>query len=577
MSMSISMLINRFKSVFSRDEALKILMHWAKGEPIRGLSVEKLRYVMIKWDSIEEFIRRVIKQLEEYNFSGIYGVVGEFGFGKTQMCYILEDVVRRGKEYVTVEFMSLTSVEDIDLLADKLDRVHPLALIIVDELDSLLGSVTEEARREIIHKLASVLVLKAKGGKSVVLALTERTMKWLVECDERFRRLSPNTIPLSREVISERDIADLARIILALMFRCNMIGELQYTPGLIDLLVDWAYKYAEIEAGRSLGYYIRQLTQALMEYSKYKVKLAGVGSFERSKIVEGLVRSYLKHNIRSLKVDIRVSGRELKPYTAVYRGKVKVGDVIPDIVYEIYPGKYAFGRRIANVILEVKCGGIDAIKNSYGQLSRYLSYAPILILWVGANGEEEIEKYIKASFEKYRDRVEYVYIPLRLLEPFIYLDDSYKAFVQVSRILGLDEDLKFKIEESLRSIIYSAIEKPVKIPTLMVIKAGVKPPEKPVKEDYARLADMLIVKARLSSGKAIYFARVTKRIREILGNKISEVNAQFLAKEVLVELTRRGFLERRSERVYRAISEAWRARRDEAVEIIANLIRKYSK
>jgi len=550
------------------EDSKQILKSWEVGGPIAGIPFDKLRIILVKPEVIEGFINKILKELDERDYSGIYCIVGEAGSGKSQIAFLIQQQL--GKYNIKTEYFKIAGRKDIDQFLDYFENLQGKNVIFIDELDSLFGSIGENEKREVINKLGNLLTLYAERGKdskriAVILLLNRRSYETIKKLDERlWRRIKRFDIPSDYERLPSENLPSLMKKVLAIVYSAK--GDLfpkEHTSDVFKILVDWGSSYLERITGiGSVGTCVKTLLEAYIRI------LEGLGKnfqllndIEEGRRAEHVIKEeLLDKSLEIIKFEI---GR--KPYTAKIIECDLSSGYRPDLCYGIYLGQIPTGKPKKKVYVEIKCGYYKSLKDRRDQLIKYLQSGPLLIIWIFKGEENQIEDLISELEKSALNPVDYISLPYELIRPAIYLNDPVKFL----KDLGIIDDIEMKIQSSLESIEVSPI--------------GARMKESPVVEDISekskKIAIMLVNKLKPTErdGKQIQVGRVRKLFVEEAqkqGISIDERKADEIAENILSELSKEGFFSRdkpKSKNFYSKL-DAWKARREEGINLISTII-----
>lgn len=563
-------IVDNISVSLSREDAKKIITHWTGGYPIRGYSIEKLKPILINPSGIEKYINDIYSTLRYFNYSCIIGIVGELGSGKTQLGYLLESSLRSKDPNLAIDYISLGDPADVHLISSKIDELSSPGILIVDEIDAVLAQLAqkEDDKRHFVHLLAGYLVGKSKNQKGFVLLLTQRSINELQRLNDSLRRIIVKDIVryLGRlDRLDNSKVGELASKILGLMIWSGEYPNLNDFPEqYLELLVDFAVKYAELIGKRTIGPLIKMFTEVFEIISSYSHQI-NIGATDRGRILEDIFRKYLKNEFKS--ISFKVNKGDYVAYI-VKATQTIVGK--PDIQYNVYPGKYPTGRPILKVYLEIKAGSIENVRRSKDQLLLYAQEAPLLIVWIGRGELNELEDFI--SMLDTKNIIDYLYIPESIIMPLAYLNDPYEAFESISSKLEIREDIQMKLEHNFYNVTTEYLTQSKKKEIRQVQPQQPKM-EEAVSMDLGSIANRIIAKLKPyeKDGKRIVLGITKKIVLELLrreGINISDILAEHIASSMLNDLAQNNFLERKSLKTFYTIKVAWNSRRNEALNII---------
>ena len=548
------------------EDSKQILSSWEVGGPVEKIPFDRLKVILVKPEVVGEFINnKIMKELNDRDYSGIYCIVGEAGSGKSQIAFLIQQEL--GKYNVKTDYFKIAGRKDIDKFLDYFESLQGKNVVFIDEIDALLGSIGENEKREIIDKLGNMLTLYAERGKdsrriAVILLLSRRSLETIRRLDERlWRRIKIFYIPSDYERLRSEDLPSLMKKVLAIIYgaRKDLFPE-EHTSDVFKILVDWGSSYLERITGiGSVGTCVKTLLEAyikILENLREDFKL--LNDIEEGKRAEQVIKEeLLNKNLNSIKFEI---GR--KPYTAKIVECDLSSGYWPDLCYGIYPGQIPTGKPKRKVYVEIKCGYYKSLKDRKDQLMKYIQLGPLLIIWIFKGEENKIEELINELEKSSPNPVDYISLPYELVRPAIYLNDP----IRFLKDLGIKDDIEMKIRSSLEGIEVSALVK-----------------ESSVVEDLSekckKIAIVLANKLKPDKWdrKQIKVGDVRNflvRVAQTVGIPMDKGTAEAIAASILLKLQEKGFVDRDkpTSRTFCSKLEAWKTKREEGIELISEVL-----
>jgi ABC-type dipeptide/oligopeptide/nickel transport system ATPase component len=550
-----------------REFSGQILKMWESGKPVKDIELEKIRGLLIDPEAMELIIEDISKTIEEYDYTGIYCIVGEAGSGKSQIALFALKELKKTRPDVEPHYIRIESRDDIDKIGNLLENLRGRNVIFIDEMDSLLGSLSEEERKKVVEKLGSILILHAEEPKdnkriAVILLLNRRSYNAIEKYDQRlWRRIKKFRlgIPTDYERLPPEKLLPLMKGILALIYSAEKdIFPKDHASDVLAMLLEWGRFFRERVTGfDSVGTCVKSLLSEYMVILRNLRKdFMPLDKTEEGDKIEEVLKGLISRYIGKMRFEV-----EKKQYIAEI---MKMEGPGPDLCYDIYPGVIASGRPVKKVNIEIKCGYYSSLKARKDQLIKYGQSGPLLIIWISKEEPEHIEDLINEIEKEIQNPIDYISIPYELMRPAIYLSDPFGFLVD----LRIKEDLEAKIQNSLRYI---------------EISSGVPEKAMPKVEDLPKkckeIAEKLVQKLKPDEkdGKQIKVGITKSRLSEIagaMGIQIDEKESESIAMEMLSELERQGFFGRETSgsKTFRSRLLAWKTRRNEGVELAASVL-----
>jgi ABC-type oligopeptide transport system ATPase subunit len=523
------------------DLAKRVYLAFQTGEPV-DTSYHDFNKLLLDHEDVEKFIDGFKTTLQNNFYSGIYAIVGEYGTGKTQYGYFLKEALEDiGIEVIYEDISFPKKLKELRKNLNKLflDETKKFT-IILDGIDAYLSNFTsEEDIRRAAGELATLVeTAKSRGFTSIVFLIHQECYETLQRIDERLRRITK-----VKELSSLKDSKEgekLAFSVLAVLYACNgkiarHIGK--YGDAIIKLLTKWGGGLVEIERGSiNLGRFIKK------SYNFFKNLLENLGGYPSGVIETGIkMHELISKLVRETKIPVEVNESTLSA-RAVKTGAKKG----PDLKFELYK-VIEVGIPRYEILGEIKCikNGKE-LNQSIDQIEKYANEKPLVVIVAVDEDKESAEVVL----DKLKERLPITYIlyPRVLIEPLTLVEDPYVCSQLFTEALGksFESDLSFAIN------------------SLIVRTSGFVGIDKS-----EILAKQIVDRLKSTSPKNVRFTDVRKKLDKDLGSK-----AENVAKEILEMLTKRGFLERKSERMYISQPGPWREKYEEATKDISEMIKK---
>jgi len=553
--------IERIASSLKKNAYSDILKMWKAGKPIEGIELEEVEGLLIEPEVMKLIIEEIENTVSEYGNTGIYCVVGEAGSGKSQIALF---ALERFKNKMNSRYFRVNSWDSIDKIGKEMEKMKGNNIVFIDELDSLLGSLSEEEREKAIEKLENMLILHAEEPKedgriAAILLLNRRSYNLIKKRGPRLGRRMIELklgIPLDYERLPPDKFTLLARIVIAVIYAAKReLFPTDYAADVMRLLADWSESYREkILGSASVGTCLKEILRTYLRILE-NLEFKPMDKTEEGNKVEEVFRKLFSRHLQNIKFD-----SEGRRYVASLVQSKGPG---ADLLYTVYPGEIPSGKPVKVVNIEIKCGHYSSLRERRDQLIKYGQQGPLLIIWIYKEEPDKLEELISQVEGEIPNPVDYISLPYELIRPAIYMKDP-EIFM---RELRIKEDLEDKLQESLKYIEISA-----KPPALV----------KDVQQECKEAAQKLVqrIKPDEKDGKNIQLGRVADYLSDILsklGIQVDESRSEAIARKVLSELEKQEFFERRKKargesKIFYSKLNAWKMRRNDAINLISNIL-----
>jgi hypothetical protein len=407
----IELFYDRFKRL-KNDTIKSILDRWSERRPLE-LKLDLMQEILTNFGRLKETMESIIRYLRERNWRGaIISIVGEYGSGKTQFGQILlrkleEDI--KFRENIFSKIITISPTEDIrELILKNLNYERP-TILIVDEIDQLLGEL-ERGNRRRIEDLADLIrgITEESYGNpakgSIIMLLSKRAS----EAMKRDKALGGRLMDRSKEFSlsiseGERERASkeaLKRIIALWMAYYNM------SPYTIRDSFERIYPFmrriaSELSRTREIGGIVKSLTELLSEIIENLGRFKGMGKIEEGRFAEDLLKRFLVSEARSIQLKVRM-GDITKDYIAIFSNEpLSVSGARTDAHFNVWTYDPEIGIKgdvqVARVGIEIKYG--EYWKERRDQLLKITEKHPLLLISITEIDPDEITE-IKIKMDK---------------------------------------------------------------------------------------------------------------------------------------------------------------------------------
>jgi len=449
-------LYEKFRKLESSTIRL-ILDRWSDRRPLE-LTIDLMQDVLTNFSRLKETSDAVIRYLKDRDWRGaIVSIVGEYGSGKTQFGQILlRRIEEEGIFSRIITISPLRDMKEVMLEALEASPAEGPAVLIIDEVDQLLGELNKGSRR-MIEDLADTIRGVTEGGHgyppmgSVVMLLSKRAREALRSDRALGSRLMDRSKELSLSMSEdEREKASkeaLNKIIALWMAYYD--DEMRYAiRSSLDRIYPFMRRVAsELSRTREIGGIVKGLTELSSRIIENLGRSEQMGRIEEGNFAESLLRRFLSSEMRSIQLNVRM-GDITRDYIAIFSDEpLSAPGARTDAHFDVWT--YDASKGVKGGVLTTKVG----VEIKYGrywmerkdQLSKIMNAYPLLLISIAEMDPDEITD-VKVEMGRRFDIVDINPDMFRMIQ--VLRDDAVMRFLR--DWTTLDRDLKEALEELMR-------------------------------------------------------------------------------------------------------------------------------